>query len=48
VNLSRSGVGIGDDNERVDLEVAEDKSAMCVAVNAEWYSRELAVDVDGV
>ena len=48
VNLRRGGVSVGNDNERVDLEVAAGMLAVHDAIHDTFDSRELAVDVDGV
>jgi hypothetical protein len=48
VNLSRGLVLIGDDDERVDLEVTKWKVSDSHAWWSLLYSRELAVDVDSV
>jgi hypothetical protein len=47
VNISRSALSVGDDNEGVDLEVAEEQVSN-VRGDREENSRELAVNVDGV
>lgn len=48
MNLSRGLVLVGDDDERVDLEVAERQVSYRSALGNTLYSRELAVNVDGI